>query len=270
MSQARHLRAVGAGGFALLVLLAIVGVGSLAIVLALPSTMPPGGGQAVQAEANVAAAQVAARIGYRRNGAFPASLTQAATVAGLDATGAWRVDPWGRGADLQWTAVTGGLRVRSCGRDGRFGTTDDTAIVVATDTQLRLRTRARLRLLRAVLARSAYRWSPTMSTNDQTSMRTAMRAYAVARRSWSTADTTTRAALTATMASASTTVATLVAANALPALPNALVGAAGLMQQLGIDATRAVDGRGVRLLRDAVVGVVASGADRRGGTDDDM
>lgn len=264
-------RATGrCGGFALLVLLALIGVGSLTIVLALPATAPVGGRQGVDAAANVAVAQAAARIAYRRNGAFPGSLDLAAAAAGLDASGAWRRDPWGRGADLQWGMVAAGLRVRSRGRDGSAGTADDDVFVVGTEAQLRLRQRARLRLLRAVLLRSPYRFAPTMTPTDVTAMRDAMRDYAIAKRRWLTADPATRVVLGATMTTAAATVAALRTANGLPALPNALVGAAGLTQQLGLDDTRVVDGSGARLLRDPVVGFLARGADRRGGTDDDM
>ncbi|MBL8752902.1 MAG: hypothetical protein JNK15_06330 [Planctomycetes bacterium] len=257
-------------GFALLVLLGIVGMASLTIVLAVQRIARPFAERAAIVDANLATAQSAARIAYRRNGSFPASLTQAANAAGLDAQGRWRVDPWGQAQDLDWAQTATGLRVRSRGTDGVLGSADDEQLTVDTETQLRTRQRGRLRLLRAQLLRSAYRLSGTMGATEQQQMRTAMRDHAIAMRQYRTADAATRTTLAATLATAATQVDALVTAHALPPLPPALTGAGGLMQMLGTTDGRAVDGAGAALLTHATLGVVAAGADGTGGTDDDM
>jgi hypothetical protein len=257
-------------GFALLVLLGIVGMASLTIVLAVQHIARPFAERVAITDSNIATAQSAARIGYRRNGAFPASLTAAATAAGLDAQGRWRIDPWSQAQDLDWAPVATGLRVRSRGIDGVLGTADDESFTVLTEPQLRARQRGRLRLLRAQLLRSTYRYSAAMTATDWQQMQTAMRDHAIALRQFLTADAATRVTLTATMATAAAQVSALVSAYGLPPLPPALTGAGGLMQMLGTADTRAVDGAGAALLTHATLGMTARGADGTGGTNDDM
>lgn len=238
MNAANGPRTDGAeGGFALLVLLLVLGAGSVAIVLAAQALVPTLADRAATAEARLAIAQDAVRTAYRRSGAFPPDLAALAAAAGLAVDGAWRVDPYGAAQDLDY-AVTGSA--------------------------------VRLRLIRAVLLRSPYRLAATMTAADVAAMRAAMRDHALARREWLTADAAARAALTARMASAAAAIANLATAHALPPLPPAVTGAGGLMNQLGLPDARAVDGRGRPLAGEPSLGVVAVGSDGIGGSDDDM
>lgn len=271
MSAAGGHRAAGAErGFALLVLLAVLGAGSVAILLAAQALVPTLADRTAIAQARLATAQDAVRTTYRRNGALPSDLDGLAAAAGLAVDGMWRVDPYGAAQDLDYAVTGGAVRIRSRGPDGRLGTADDLRIDVAEETPLRARQRARLRLLRAVLLRSPYRLAPTMTSADAAAMRAAMRDCAVARREWLTADAAARTALTTRMATAAATIANLATAHALPPLPPAVTGAGGLMNQLGMPDAKAVDGRGRPLAGEPSLGVVAVGADGTGGTDDDM
>ncbi len=257
-------------GFALLVLLGIVGMGSLTIVLAVQRVSLPWSVRATTVDQNLATAQSAARIGFRRNGAFPTNLNLAATAGGLETQGAWRRDPWGAAQDLDWAIIGTGVRVRSRGTDGVLGNADDEQFVVGTETQLRGRQRARLRLLRAQLLRSPYRFSAGMSAAVRAQMITAMRTVAIGRRQWLTADAATRVTLTTQSNAAAATITALCATYGLPPLPASLTGAGGLMQMLGTSDARAVDGAGAAMRTDPNLGMAARGADGTGGTDDDM
>lgn len=271
MNAANGPRTDGAeGGFALLVLLLVLGAGSVAIVLAAQALVPTLADRAATAEARLAIAQDAVRTAYRRSGAFPPDLAALAAAAGLAVDGAWRVDPYGAAQDLDYAVTGSAVRLRSRGPDGRLGTADDLRSDVAEETPLRDRQRARLRLIRAVLLRSPYRLAATMTAADVAAMRAAMRDHALARREWLTADAAARAALTARMASAAAAIANLATAHALPPLPPAVTGAGGLMNQLGLPDARAVDGRGRPLAGEPSLGVVAVGSDGIGGSDDDM
>lgn len=257
-------------GFALLVLLGLIGVGSLSVLLALQGFRPPFAEQPAVTDARLATVQTAARVGFRRTGAFPADLDAIAAAASLPQAGSWRVDPYSAARELDYAITPTGVRIRSRGPDRLLASADDIRIDVATETQLRTRQRGRLRLLRAQLLRSPYRFAPGMTAGDATSMRTAMREAAVATRQWFSATASERAALSATLAAAAATVAGLRAAHGLPSLPPALVGAGGLMQALGTPDARAVDGQGAAMRVDALLGVACVGADGTGGTDDDM
>lgn len=257
-------------GFALLVLLAIVAAGSMTILLAVRAFVPPLAGQAARVDASIAEIERAAREAFERNGSFPADLTSLAAVAGLEAGGAWRIDPLGFAQDYDYRIRSGDLQISSRGADHRLGTADDVVCTIDGEMPLRLRQRARLRLLRALLTVSPYRAAASMSSADRTAMRAAMREQAICRRQWYGTPVAGRAALTARMTTASTTVATLAAAHGCPSLPVAIVGAGGLMQQIGASDSSAVDGLGRPLAGDAVLGVIARGSDGTGGTDDDM
>lgn len=257
-------------GFALLVLLAVIGVGSVGILLAVQASLPALGGREAVASRNVTTAAHAARIAYRRNGAFPSDLDALAVAAGMSVEGAWRRDPFGSGQELDYGIVATGARVRSRGLDGQLDTADDGEQIVATTTQLRGRQRLRLRMLRAVLLRSPYRHDDGMTPTDEQRMRLAMRDYATARRKWLTASAPERTALDTTMTDAEATVDALVSTYGMPALPVALTGAGGLMSELSMPDRRSADGRDVPLISNSVVGWVAIGADATGGTSDDM
>lgn len=255
-------------GFALVVLLAVVGVGSVGILLAVQAYLPVLSDRQTVAADNVTTVARAAAIAYRQNGSFPADLNALETAAGLPATGGWRRDPYSAGRELDYRVRSADLQVRSCGPDGQFGTADDCERLVATETQLRVRQRLRLRMLRAVLLRSPYRFDAGMSAAELQQMKAAMHDYAIARRRWLTADTATRVTLTATMVSATATVNGLISTYGLPALPVSLTGAGGLMSQLSMPDGRCLDGRGAVLQTDATVGWLAAGV--TGGIDDDM
>ncbi len=257
-------------GFALLVLLGVIGAASMAIVLAATAMLPPLAGRVVTTTDHVETAVLAARTGYLRNGAFPANLTAAATASGLDPRGAWRNDPYGVAQDLGYGMFGTTLRVRSRGTDRAFGTADDVTYLLPTERHLRLRQRGRLRVLRALFAVSPYRTAGTMSAAEQASMRAAMRDFAIAQRRWLGADAATLPTLAARLVTAGTTITDLVALHSLPALPVALTGAGGLATAIGAADSACVDGARRPLLRHATVGFCAAGNDRVGGTNDDM
>ena len=257
-------------GFALLVMLGIIGAGSVGLLLAVQAIVPGLADRDELARANLDLAADAAQVAYRRDGAFPADLDGLAAAGGLDAAGLWRRDPYGAGEELDYGIAGSGLRVRSRGVDGQLGSSDDLEREVATETQLRVRQRLRLRMLRAVLLRSPYRHAVSMSASEEVQMRDAMRGYARARRHFLTADPAARVTLTNDMATARSTIDGLVALHAMPALPSAVTGVGGLMGQLAMPDARAVDGRGAALVIDDVLGWVAIGSDGTGGTDDDM
>jgi len=256
------------GGFALIVLLSIIGIGSVGILLAVQASLPVLSVRHAVATDNVATVAKAATVAYRQSGTFPANLNALATAAGLPSSGQWRRDPFGSAQELDYVVRANDVRVRSRGPDGVLGTADDEQRVVSTETQLRARQRLRLRMLRAVLLRSPFRLAAGMSESEELQMKSAMNSYATAKRRWLTADAAERTVLTATMVSASVIVNSLVATHTMPSLPVALTGAGGLMSQLGMSDGRCVDGRGAALTSDAIVGWIAAGV--TGGIDDDM
>jgi hypothetical protein len=257
-------------GFVLLVMLGVLAAGSLAIALAVQSAVPIAAERTFATDDRLAAAQSALRVAYRRAGAFPSSLDALAGAAALPTQGDWRLDPWGQVQDLGYAAVAAGATVRSRGIDGALNTSDDVVFAVPAEPQLRARQRGRLRLLRAQLLRSSYRWSAAMTPAAQTQMRTAMRTLAVNQRRWLTATPAERTAITAANSAAAAVIQGLRTTYSLPPLPPSLTGAGGLMQMLGTSDARAVDGAGAALRLDNDLGVAARGADGLGGTDDDM
>lgn len=260
----------GQRGFALLVLLAILGAGSLGVLLAVQGLGHPFAERPQRTERNLEVVDRAMRVAFRGGGTFPASVDALAAAAGLDAGGTWRTDPWSPPNDFDYRNVSGGRRGLSLGPDGRRNTADDVATVVAAEPLVRARQRGRLRLIRAVLLRSGYRLAGTMTPTDLAAMRTAMRDHAVARRAWLTTDAATRATLATTLTATGATIEALRIAHGLPRLPNRLTGGSGLMAQLGMPDTKAVDGNRRNLRIDPVLGVRADGYDRRRNTDDDM
>lgn len=259
-----------AAGFALLGVLAIVAAGSLVLLAAVQRLVPPQANRSRLVDDRLSLCAEATEIAYRRNGAFPTNLTTMANAVGLDATGAWRLDPNGFAVDFAYNRNNTRVQLRSRGRDRRLNTADDVVETIPAERPLRTRQRGRLRLLRALLLVSPYRTSGTMTVDDRTAMHDAMRDYAIARRRWLGADAATRAVLTTTMQGAATTISGLVASKACAALPTALRGAGGLMTAIGSTDAAAVDGRGAVLVRHTVLGIAAAGNDRTRGTDDDM
>lgn len=257
-------------GFALLVMLAIIGVGSVGVLMAVQGFLAPLAETNARVEANLGTVEQVAREAFVRSGAFPADLDALAATSGLPVDGRWRLDPWGSAQDLDYQRTSASLQLRSRGADRSLGTSDDHTVAIAAEPLVRLRQRAHLRLVRALFLRSPYRFAATMSTGELASMRTAMHDYAVARRRWWGADAALRVTLSTQMAAAALTVTTLATTHACVALPAALTGAGGLMEQLGVADGMAVDGLGRALLADPVLGVVAAGNDLVGGTDDDM
>lgn len=260
----------GQAGFALLVLLAIIGAGSVGILLAVQSVGNPFAERPQRTERNLAVADQALRVAFRANGAFPASIDALAAAAGLDPDGDWRQDPWFAPNDLDYGNVTGGKRARSRGPDRRLNTADDQSAVVGGESLVRARQRGRLRMIRAVLLRSQYRLSGTMTPTDVAAMRTATRDHAIAQRAWLTADAAARAALATTLTATASTIETMRVTHGMPALPNRVTGGSGLMARLGMPDWKAIDGNGRNMVIDTSLGVRAIGYDRTGGTDDDM
>lgn len=257
-------------GFALLVLLSVVGIGSVGVLIAAQALMPSVRERQADTDQNLETAAEAVAVAYRRNGTFPSDLDGLATAGGITDVGNWRRDPFGAGQELDYLTTASAARVRSRGVDGQLGTADDQEQLVAADTQMRVRQRLRLRMLRAVLLRSQYRYDGLMTPAEQLQMRDAMRDYATARRSWLTATAAERAILTATMSNAAAAVNAFVTAYGLPSMPSSLTGAGGLMSQLSMSDSRAFDGSGAAMQTEPVLGWIAVGADQTGGTDDDM
>lgn len=257
-------------GFALLALLAVIGAGSMLLLVAVQRLVPPQARHVRIAAGNLATCTSAAEFAFRRNGAFPTSFDLLAAAAGLDPTGPWRRDPFGAAQDFVWSRNGTRLQLRSRGLDRRANTADDVLATVPAERGVRLRQRGRLRLVRALLTVSPYRLSGSMTVGDRSAMRAAMRELAIVQRLWLGADTTTRSLLTARRSAATTAIDTLVATNACASLPSALFGPSGLMASLGLPDTYARDGLGRNLAGHTGLGVVARGNDRTGGTDDDM
>jgi hypothetical protein len=258
------------GGFALLVMLGVLGMGSLSIVLAVQAFVAPAAERAVALDERLAIAQSAVRVGYRRQGAFPASLDAAATAGSLPLQDSWRLDPFGHAQDFGYVVTAAGVTLRSRGDDTVLNTADDVTFGVPAEAQLRARQRGRLRILRAQLLRSQYRDSTEMNASARAQMRTAMRTVAVNTRRWLTATAAERTVLGTQTNAAGATIASMAITWGLPPLPPSLTGAGGLMQMLGTADSRAVDGAGNALRTDANLGMAARGADLAGGTDDDM
>lgn len=257
-------------GFALLVLMAIIGAGSIGILLAVQGIANPFAERPQRTERCLAVGDQALRVAFRADGVFPATLDALATAAGLDANGEWRIDPWYSPNDFDYRNATVGKLMRSRGPDRQLNTADDVSVVVGAESLVRARQRGRLRLIRAVLLRSAYRLAGTMTPTDVATMRTAMRDHAIAQRAWLTADAAARATLTATLTATATTIENMRVAHGMAALPNRVVGGTGLMSRLNMLDSDAIDGNGRNLVVDTVLGVRANGYDRTGGTDDDM
>ena len=239
-------------------------------LLAVQAFLPLLRDRQVVAQQSLETAGQGVRGAYRQSGVLPTDLDSLESAAGLSSLGQWRRDPYGSGQELDYSVAAGQVRLRSRGVDGLLGSTDDLQVTIEEEPLLRQRQRLRLRLLRAVLVRSPYRYAGSMSPADEAQMVAAMRDYARARRQWLTADAATRTTLATQMSTASATISSLASTHALPALPATLTGAGGLMSQLAMSDARAIDGRGAALLLDSVVGMVAVGADGAGGTDDDM
>jgi hypothetical protein len=254
----------------MLVLLAVIGAGSIGILLAVQVASNPFADRPQRTERNMAVVEHAARAAFRANGAFPTTIDALATTVGLDAGGSWRTDPWFAPGDLDYRNVAGGRRVLSRGPDRRRNTADDVSAVVAAEPLVRARQRERLRLIRAVLLRSRFYLSGTMTPTDVATVRDAFHRHANARRAWLTADAATRTSLQATLAATESTIATMRLMHGLPALPSQVTGGAGLMAELGMPDTKAVDGNLRNMVADPLLGVLARGYDRTGGTDDDM
>lgn len=270
MSASRTHRDEGQRGFALLVLLAIIGAGSVGLLLAVPAMMSAFADQPLRTEQNLATAAAAARTAFRADGRFPTSLDALGSAAGLTVDGDWRRDPFYAPNDLDYRSLGSGRRLRSRGPDRRLNTADDAAAVVAAEPLVRARQRGRLRLIRAVLLRSPYCLSVAMTASDAAAMRDAMHDQARARRAWLTADAAGRATLQATLTASESTITALRLGYGLPVLPTSVTGGTGLMAQLSMPDGKAIDGNRRTLLADPVLGVIARGYDRRRGTDDDM
>lgn len=262
-------RVASEGGFALLVLFAVIASASIGIVLAVQA-LAPLADSAVRAQDNLAAVEIIARDEFRRRGAFPATLGGLVAASDGLTTAPWRTDPWGAARDLDYRLVGASLRVRSRGVDGVLGTSDDLQADVLAESLVRVRQRARLRIVRAVMARSQYRHAPSMTASDEATMVAAMRDYAIAKRGWLTADAATRSALTTQMNTAESTITSMASSHGCTPMPSAVLGAGGLMEGLGLPPEKAMDGIGAYFVIDTAVGVTARGSDLTVGTDDDM
>ena len=262
-------------GFALLVLLGVVGVASVGLLFAVQKFVPPLADVAVRTQDNLDVVANAAREVFVRTGSFPASLDALASAGGLRVDDGWRIDPHGNGRDLTYRITTGGIRVTSRGTDRRLNTADDELRDVATEPLVRTRQRATLRVIRAVYvtelqgAVDAAIALGAVGTSSRSALTAAVNGYAAAKRAWATASTLERAAFTVSMTADA---AVIDAAQMLAgwSTPSAVTGAGGLMERLGMNDALAVDGAGQPLQLDDRLGVIAVGSDGVGGTDDDM
>lgn len=275
MSCVRHNCQETAEGFALLALLGVIGIASVGLLFAVQRFVPPLADVAVRVQSNLDVVEEAARDVFSRTGAFPASIDALASVGGLRADGAWRVDPQGQGNDLSYQVTATGIRVRSRGPDRLLGTADDEVRDVGAEPLVRMRQRATLRLIRSVYlselqgAVDAAIALGALGTSSRSALAAALNEYAAAKREWLKATTLQRATLTVRMTADA---AIIDAAQTLAgwSTPSAVTGAGGLMERLGMPDSLAVDGVGRPLQVDARMGVVAAGYDGVGGTDDDM
>jgi hypothetical protein len=254
----------------MLLMLGMVGIITLIVVQVTQALLPVQATRGFATTVNLNESDSAVRLAFRRDGAFPADLTALAARAGLPANGIWRVDPYGRGADLDYRVLATGVRLRSRSIDERINTADDIRVDVFEETPIRVRQRPRLRLLRALLLRSAYRFAGTMSAGEVASMRAATHDNARAKRQWLTATASQRVTLTSTMSTTATTIQSLASSHGCPSLPPALTGTGGLMQQLGKSDSAAIDGQGLAMRTNTALGMYAIGGDRTGASDDDM
>lgn len=262
-------------GFALLVLLGVIGVASVGLLFAVQKFVPPLADVAVRTQDNLDAVANAAREAFARTGAFPASLDALASVGGLRVDDGWRIDPHGDGRDLTYQVTTSGVRVTSRGPDHVAGTADDELRDVAAEPLVRTRQRAKLRLIRSVYvevlqgAVDAAIALGAVGVSSRSALSGAVDGYAAAKRAWATASVAERAALTISMTADA---AIIDAAQMLAgwSTPSAVTGAGGFMERLGMSDALAVDGAGRALQLDDRLGVIAVGSDGVGGTDDDM
>lgn len=258
-------------GFALLVLLALIGAGATGILLAVNHFVPVLADTDERLQADLGTLQQAATEAGLRSGAFPADLDAVATVIGLPATGHWRRDPWDPAQDLDYVVAASGLRVRSRGPDRQLNTADDVQVLVADEVLLRPRQRERLRLLRAAFCRELQQQLAAVGAVSPTGaeVRDALRDAAAAQRAWQGADTTERAVLAGRLGAAAVVVAAAKTAVSWVE-PVALTGGGGFMERIHAADALAVDGKGQPLLMHTTLGVIAVGDDGVGGTDDDM
>jgi hypothetical protein len=260
-------------GFASLALLLLLAAGTSILALALPGLVASTQqGRLGAAAARMRTAATTAREIYVRDGTFPNDLAQLAAAGLLDANGNWQVDPFGGRAPLDYrsSGAPATARVASRGPDARLGTADDLIETVGENAAARARMRARLRTLRAAVARSQFLYSPMMTAADRASMRSALRTWAKAQRSLLGADPAAKASLTANRDAAAATIAALRATYALPPWPARVTGAGGLLQALSLPDSLGSDGFGQAFVIDASVGVRSIGGDRTPGGDDDV
>lgn len=259
------------GGFALLVLLIVIGAGATGILLAVNHFVPPLSDISQRVAADLTVVQRAAAEAFGRNGAFPADMNAVAASVGQPATGDWRRDPWDPARDLAYTVTGTGLQIATRGPDRTSGTADDVSFTVLQEPWVRLRQRTRLRLLRASYLAELVRGLAVAGATSPTTaqLRAALRDAAAAQREWRTATATQRATLTTRLVAAAAVVAgAKTAASWIE--PAAVTGAGGLMQRIRTSDTLAVDGLGRALQLHTTLGVIAVGSDGTGGTDDDM
>lgn len=258
------------GGFALLVLLVLVGAFGAVMAVAVNRLAPADSGAQERTIERLELVRARALHAWFATGAFPGGLDQLAAAAGLPADGAWRADPLAPGEELDYRVVQRDLRVRSRGPDRRLGTADDVVVLQPAQESGRARSRNRLRLLRAALLASPYRRSQAMTAAQHGAVRADARSIAVLRRRLVHADATARPAMQQAIADAAARIAATCAAAGCPTLPSRLTGGAGLLAGLGLPDGLGVDGFGRAMDVDAAIGFLSRGADGRRGTDDDF
>ena len=134
-------------GFALLVLMGLIGVGSVGMLIAVKNMMPDRRERAKDAYESLELTAKAARYAYRRGGTFADSLDNLASQTGLPVDGRWSRDAHDLGQPIRYRVVDQVLQVGSRGPDKEWGTADDVKLSVAMETQRRVKQRLRLRVL---------------------------------------------------------------------------------------------------------------------------
>lgn len=259
-------------GFALLALLIAITAASGVFVAGLPFLIRPQTDFAATAQARLERIRAAAQTALIENGSIPANLNALANATTVPADDRWRTDPFNF-ADFQYE-VSGDpatLTVASVGLDRSAGTADDLSIELASEPDARTRTRNRLRTIRSKFNRSNYMYDAAMSPADRSSMLANALTYSTTQRAIDfAANTGDRANLIAQRDAARNAILNLRTTYSLPPPPNTVSGPGGLLSALGLPDSLDADGHGTPLIANDAVGCTSAGADRTGGTNDDL
>jgi type II secretory pathway pseudopilin PulG len=260
MSERSH----DAAGFALLALVVV-----LAVAAAATASFVAGLTFVSRADAQATAERDVARLaravdeGLRRGVPAPVDVAGARALLPVDVVPErTTLEPW-QPTPLRFTTSNGLTTLPSVGPDATPGTADDLSIAANVREAQRATTRGRLRVLRARIARSEFAGTVPMSNANRDAFAAALRAFGVAQRSIVHLSGGARASAIAARDAAIATITQQRAG------PTAVVGPGGLCERLGLPDACGVDSAGMPFAM-TEAGPVATGADRIGGTDDDL